>query len=440
MSRLDGVIRSPLSRVLLVAALALLLQVPSCMIGQLTHERQRSRDDARAEVSRTWGVGQQVAGPFLAVPFRVQAVDKKGEKSVVESGTVVLLPERLELQAQAQVETLQRGLFRVPVYRVGLRASGRFPAPVAELGTLPREALLWQDAQLVLRVSDVRGIERVGGLHVGGVAREFRGGTGMLAGSGLHAPVGDLAAAVPVEFSIDLSLRGSSGLFFTPTAKELHVSLASDWPHPKFMGAWLPDRREVSAQGFTASWKLTSLAGGFPTAARREPTDDALDAAAFGVELLDPVDPYRMSERSLKYDLLFIGLTFVVLWMFELRARRGVHPLQYLLVGGALCLFYLLELALAEHLGFGPAYAIAASAVTAQVSLYARAVLRGWGPALLLMGAVAGLYALLYVLLGSEDYALLFGSATLFAVLSGVMFLTRDLRPGDASGEAAPGQ
>jgi inner membrane protein len=417
-SRLAEFGRAPLARVLLIAGLALLLQVPSCAIGQLTHERQRSRDDAVAEVSRTWGMGQQLAGPFLVVPYRVEAVDPKGGKSVAESGTVVLLPERLELRAQARVETLRRGLFRVPVYRVDVRASGRFPAAAAELGTLPREALRLRDAQLVLRLSDARAIDRAGDLRVGGAAREFRGGTGMLGGSGLHAPIADLSAAIPADFSIDLSLRGSSSLSFTPTAKALDVALASDWPHPKFTGARLPDRREVSAQGFTANWALTSLAGGFPTAARREPTDDALGAAAFGVQLLDPVDAYRMSERSLKYDLLFTGLTFVVLWLFELRARRAVHPVQYVMLGAALCLFYLLELSLAEHLGFGPAYALAACAVTGQVSLY----------------------ALLYLLLGAEDYALLSGSATLFVVLSAAMFLTRDLRPGGASGETAPGQ
>lgn len=435
MSRLEELARAPLPRVLLVAALALLLQVPGCMIGELARERQRSRDEATAEVSRTWGVGQRLAGPLLAVPYRVEGTDKKGVRYTIESGTAVMLPEQLEVQARAAAEVLHRGLFDIPVYRARLRLAGRFAPPAAELGALvPRESLRWREAQLVLRVSDVHGIERAGALRAGAAPREFRGGPGLLSGSGLHAPLADLAAAAPVDFSMELDLRGSGGLFFAPTAKQTAVALASDWPHPKFTGAWLPDRREVSAQGFSASWQLTSLAGGFPTAARHAPDDEALASAAFGAELLNPVDPYRMSERSLKYSLLFIGLTFTVLWMFELRAGRGVHPLQYLMVGAALCLFYLLELSLAEHLGFGAAYALAAGAVTAQVSLYARAVLRGWAPAVLLMALVAALYALLYLLLGAEDYALLAGSAMLFAVLSGVMFLTRRL--GVASGEA----
>jgi inner membrane protein len=357
---------------------------------------------------------------------------------VIDSGVTVLLPERLDVHAQANVETLRRGLFEVPVYRSELRLTGHFAAPLAELGALvPREALLWKEAQLVLRIADVHGVERVRTLAVGGVAREFRGGTGLLSGSGLNAGLADLAAARPVDFKIDLDLRGSSGLFFTPTAKETAVALRSGWPHPKFTGAWLPDFREVTAQGFSASWKVTSLAGGFPPAAKREPEEKALASAIFGVELLNPVDPYRMSERSLKYNLLFIGLTFVVLWLFEQRAGRSVRAVQYLLVGASLCVFYLLELSLAEHLGFATAYAIAAGAVTAQVSLYARAVLSGWRPALLLMATVASLYLLLYTLLGAEDYALLVGSAVLFVALSVVMFVTR--RAG-ASAEPAAGQ
>lgn len=441
MSRLAELSRAPLARLLLVAGLVLLLQLPSCMIGQLASERQRSRDGATAEIAQTWGASQHLAGPVLAIPYRIYALNEKGKRYERETGTVVVLPERLEVSGDAAVETLRRGLFEVPVYRARLRLGGRFAAPQADIGALvPREALLWEQAQLVVKLTDVHAIDRVAPLQWGGATREFQGGGGLLGGAGLHAPLPGLAPGLPLDFAVDLTVRGSESLHFAPSARAMDVALRSAWPHPKFYGAWLPDQRDVRGDGFNARWRVTSIAGGLPAAWKASSgAGEALDQAHFGVQLLYPVDPYRMSERSLKYDLLFIGLTFVVLWMFELRAGRAVHPLQYLMVGAALCLFYLLELSLAEHLGFGPAYALAAAAVTAQVSLYARAVLRTWGPALLLMAAVAGLYGLLYLLLGAEDYALLFGSAALFAVLSGAMLLTRRLRAGDASGEAAPG-
>ena len=438
MNRLGGLARAPLARVLMLAALALLLQVPSCMVGQLGWERQRSRDGAVAEIGATWGGRQHLAGPVLAVPYRIMGVNDKGKPVEKEAGTIAVLPERVEVAATAAVETLRRGLFEVPVYRARLKLHGRFAAPQAGIGTLvPREALRWDQAQLVLRLADVHAIDRVAPLQWGGAAPAFQGGGGALGGSGLHAPLENLAPGVPFDFAVELAVRGSEALQFGPSARDMAVDLESTWPHPKFEGAWLPDRREVRGDGFTARWAVTGVAGGLP-AAWKTSTDAgaALDHAGFGVQLLYPVDPYRMSERSLKYDLLFIGLTFLVLWLFEQRAGRGVHPLQYLMVGAALCLFYLLELSLAEHFGFAAAYAIAAGAVTAQVSLYARAVLRGRGPALLLMGAVAGLYALLYLLLGAEDYALLAGSGVLFAALSLAMFMTRRIRADAASVEA----
>lgn len=440
MSRLAGYARAPLARLLLVAGLALLLQVPGCMIGHLAWERQRSRDQAVAEIAQTWGASQHLGGPILAVPFRRYGSNDKGRRVEVESGTVAVLPESLEVSADARVETLRRGLFEVPVYRARLVLTGRFGVPRDAVGaTVPHDALLWERAQLVVRLTDVHAIDRVAPLRWAGRDVEFQGGGGALGASGLHAPLTALSGESPFEFRVELALRGSDSLHFVPSARTTTVALGSAWPHPKFYGAWLPDHREVGAGGFSARWHVTSIAGGLPAAWKAGGGGEAtLSAASFGVQLLQPVDAYRMGERSQKYDLLFIGLTFLAVWLFEQAAGRAVHPVQYLTLGAALCLFYLLELSLAEHLGFGTAYALAASAVTAQVSLYARAVLRGAWPALGLMAIVAALYALLYVLLGEEDYALLVGSAVLFAALSVVMLLTR--RIGAASGEAAPGQ
>lgn len=441
MNRLAEVARAPLARPLLIAGLALSLQVPGCMIGQLTWERQRSRDQATAEIAQTWGASQHLGGPILAVPFRRYGLNDKGKRVEVESGTVAVLPEHLEVNADARVETLRRGLFEVPVYRARFALSGRFGAARAAIGTaVPLEAMLWDRAQLVVRLSDVHAIDRVGPLHWAGRAQEFQGGGGTLGASGLHAPLAGFAGDAPFDFRIELAVRGSDSLHFLPSARATTVTLGSAWPHPKFYGAWLPDRREVSAAGFNARWHVTGVAGGLPAAWKDGGGgEEKLHAASFGVQLLQPVDPYRMGERSRKYDLLFIGLTFLAVWLFEQRTGRAVHPLQYLMLGAALCLFYLLELSLAEHLGFGPAYALAAAAVTVQVSLYARAALRGAWPALVLMAVVAGLYALLYLLLGEEDYALLAGSAVLFAALSAAMVLTRRIGRGH-SGEAASRQ
>lgn len=433
-----GFRNTPLGRVLLLGALVLLLQVPTCMIGQLAFERRETRAAAAHEVTQTWGAPQQLGGPFLAVPFRIKGKDKDGKPIDVESGTVLVIPERLDVQAQAQVETRRRGLYEVPLYRTTLKLTGRFNAPLAGIGSLvPRDALLWPQAQLVVRLSDVHALEQVSPLRWGDAQHDFQGGGAPL-GNGLHARLPDESGSAPVSFAIDLAVRGSDRFFFTPGARNTRATLASNWPHPKFTGAWLPDEREIGDAGFRATWSVTSLAGGLPSAWKAGHVGDgALDAMGFGTELLFPVDPYRMSERTLKYDLLFLGLTFVAVWLFEMVTGRRVHPMQYLLVGAALCVFYLLELSLAEHFGFVTAYTVAAAAVTAQVALYARSVFRrGWA-ALGLAAVIAGLYALLYLLLGAEDYALLIGSATVFVVLSAVMFLTRRIEWGRPAGVTA---
>lgn len=437
MSRLAELGRSNFTRVMLLGAVVLALQVPSCIIGQLTRERQQSRDEATAEIAQTWGGRQDVMGPFLAVPYRVTVKDAKGE-SRVEWHWLTLLPERLELRATPEVEARRRGLFEVPVYRTHLVLSGAFAEPRIAAGAFVESAALnWGGAHLVVRLSDVHALDRVAPLRWGRGRVEFEPGAGALASSGIHAPLRDIDPASATEFTIELDARGSQGLYFAPLGRQTHAQMSSAWPHPGFQGTWLPAQREVGPQGFSASWDVTNLARGLPTAWSEgsAPTAEALGATLFGVDLLYPVDPYRMSERSLKYSLLFIGLSFLVLWLFELLARRPVHLVQYLLFGAALCLFYLLELSLAEHVGFATAYALAAGAVTLQVSLYARAALGGWGGAWLVFAVTSALYALLYLLLREEDYALLVGSGALFCVLSLVMFLTRNVR-WDASAEA----
>jgi len=437
MSALLEMMRSRFVRVLLVGFLVLLLQVPGCMIGQLAAGRQQSRDAAVAELARTWGGRQDVLGPFLVVPYLVKGKDDKGQPKTW-GDWVVVLPEALDVESQPEVEARRRGLFEVPVFRATVRMRGRFRAPYDDvLPHLPEGATVnWAGAHLAVRLSDVHALDRVAPLQWQGKARDFEPGGGAACASGVHAPLGALDPHASAPFAIELELRGSQGLRFAPAGRETTVALRSSWPHPAFQGAWLPRDREVGEGGFTARWQVSSIARGLPAAWSLGGLDDAqLTGTLFGVDLLYPVDPYRMSERSLKYSTLFVGLSFLVLWLFELLTRRPVHLVQYLMFGAALCLFYLLELSLAEHFGFAVAYAVAASAVTLQVSLYARAALGSWRGAWLIFAVVTALYALLYLLLREEDYALLVGSGALFAVLSLVMFLTRRVR-WDGSAEA----
>ncbi|HXT20739.1 MAG TPA: cell envelope integrity protein CreD, partial [Thermoanaerobaculia bacterium] len=236
-----------------------------------------------------------------------------------------------------------------------------------------------------------------------------------------------------IPFSLTLAVRGSEALHLLPLGDETTAELSSSWPHPSFAGAPLPRTRTAdSTHGFTASWSVPYFGRMYPQRWRGDQIDAAmlgaqLEDSKFGVTLLRPADPYQQTERAVKYAVLFILLTFTTVFVLELLSPVRLHPMQYLLVGAALCLFYLLLLALAEHLGMGRAYAVATAATVSLVTLYTRAVLAGWARAVAVGAVLAGLYGWLYTVLRAEDYALLLGALGLFATLAVVMFLTRRL-------------
>jgi inner membrane protein len=251
--------------------------------------------------------------------------------------------------------------------------------------------------------------------------------------SGLHA-AGPGLAALPeravIPFSVELEMNGSRDLKLLPMGSETVVQLNSSWPHPSFIGAPLPASRQTSAEGFTGRWSVPYFGRGYPPQWTSVGMDRAqlkalADASAFGVSLIQPVDIYQQAERAVKYGPLFITMTFVVFFLWEMLRSRLLHPIQYAFVGFAMCVFYLLLVSLSEHFGFDLAYTSAAAATTLLVAVYSMNVLGGAVEGTFMGGGLAGLYGFLYLLLRLEDYALLAGSIGLFAMLALVMFATR---------------
>jgi inner membrane protein len=229
-----------------------------------------------------------------------------------------------------------------------------------------------------------------------------------------------------VAFSFPLSLNGSLGVDVAPFGRTTDVEMQGDDGHPSFQGNWLPAERTVASDSFRARWAISFLGRSYPQAWTSETQmREPIDASRFGVQLVNPVDHYRMAARSVKYASLFILLTFATVWLIEVLSGVRVHAIQYLLLGGALCIFFLLELSLSEHLGFPTAYATASAAVVAMVAAYSAVVLGRLRRALVVAAGVVLLYAYLYLLLMNEDYALLIGSVGLFAILGAIMFVTR---------------
>lgn len=432
--RLTSSIRnSPIVRLFSVLLLVLILQIPIAMIGRLVSERQGRRQDAITEVSSKWGQAQVMTGPALVVPYahRWTETPQNGPPIVrSETRNAIFLPDRLNARGTIKTETRSRGIFSVPVYRLDLVLDGDFAPPdFAGLGIEPA-AVHWERAHLAIGISDARAIQEETSVNWDGQAVPFLPGTGGFSdgGTGIHAGVGVADSTDRHQFSFPLVLNGSLGVEFTPFGRNTVVELQSDYRHPSFQGQWLPVDRSVSGTGFTARWSIPFLGRNYPQAWKADAgMAQAIDRSRFGVTLVNPVDHYRMAERSVKYAGLFILLTFATIWLIEVLGGVRVHPIQYLMLGGALCLFYLLELSLSEHLGFPLAYVLASVSIIGMVAAYCRVILRGAGRAVLIGVGVALLYAYLYVLLINEDYALLIGSIGLFLILAAIMFVTRRL-------------
>ncbi len=432
MERLVSSIRSSqILRLFLLGFLVLLLLIPVAMIGRLVSERRERQEEAVADVSAKWGRAQAITGPALVVPYTHRWTETPaGGPPVVRTETrnAIFLPEALAVRGVLDAEVRSRGIFDVPVYRLDLVLEGEFERPsFAGLGVEP-EAVHWERAHLAVGISDARAIREETSVAWNGDPVPFLPGIGAFAegGAGIHADVGVAGEAGRLAFSFPLALNGSSSVTFVPFAQKTVVEIRADYGHPSFQGNWLPSERSVSGEGFEAAWSIPSLGRGYPQAWRgEEGMREAIDGSRFGVELKSPIDPYRMAERSVKYAGVFLLLTFAAVWVVEVLAGLRAHPIQYLLLGAALCLFYLLELSLSEHLGFPGAYAIASVAVVAMVAGYAVVMLRRAGRALVVAGGVAVLYGYLYVLLRNEDHALLIGSIGLFVILAAVMYATR---------------
>jgi len=370
---------------------------------------------------------------MITVPYLryVTVVQKDGtEKIKTETKYARFLPETLQSSGKVDCEVLYRGIFKVPVYEMNLLVKGQYHRPDFESWGIDDHDILWNRALFTIRISDTRAITEQARLEWNGESMDFLPGTGGHGGphSGIHVPLKNRLSNEVINFTYSIKLNGSDGVYFVPFGRSTNVDIESNWPDPSFQGGWLPSDRSVTSEGFNANWNIPFLGRNYPQSwLSNSIVEKAISEAVFGVNFITPVDHYRMTTRSLKYEFLFLLLTFGVLWLFEVLAGIRIHSLQYLLVGAGMCLFYLLEISLAEHIGFIAGYMLASAAIIGLISAYSLAILKGYKRGLVITFMTTMLYGYLYILLMNEDYALLFGSIGLFCILATVMFLTRKI-------------
>jgi inner membrane protein len=426
--------RYPLfSKTLMIGFLALLLLIPLGMIESKISERKALQESVQQDIAQSSARPQTLSGPYLVVRYQLREKkvekDEHGQEKTLyvasQPKETIIEPHALKVSGNAEVESRQRGIYKAQLYSLHANISGSFTVPSVYGLAQTAQDVIPLNAYFVMRISDSRGIRNAPALMLNGVTHEFgSGGVPPLAGNGMHVflPALDPAQAHDFNFSFPLELQGTSTLAIQPSGKTTEVALKSSWPHPSFGGSFLPRTRSVSDQGFSAQWLVSSLA---KNSVGQVDNAQASEAEALSIAFIDPVNIYLMSERAVKYGLMFVVLVFTAFFLFEVLRGLRVHPMQYLLVGLSMAMFFLLIISLSEHIPFPVAYAISGSACVLLIGFYLAGVLGSRRPALMFSGGIALLFGVLYGVLQSEDNALLMGALILFAALAVVMMLTR---------------
>lgn len=445
----------------IIFVLIIALLIPRSFLSDLISERLGWRQQAYTSIGQSWPGDQTLAGPVLVVPYKqtytvkekvfdadkaakaiiknekistAENLQKEIIKEVTTEDKLYVIPKQLTVNSKLESSMRYRGIYGVPIYTSNLEINGEFNIlPLIDLLERNKEnKIVWGKPYLSVLVRDQRGIAVPPSLKWGNINIPFQPSSqlpGTEAGMFAKLPEINLEQNKLLPFAFNMELKGMRSINFAPLSDDTSIQLSANWPSPSFTGELLPDTRDISEQGFTAKWRASSFSyniAGVLDSCRKGECDRLMDKTV-GFELIQPVDVYQQSERSIKYAFLFITLTFVVLILLELLKKLRIHPIQYTLVGMALLVFYLLLISLSEHISFLFAYGIGAVASTVLLTVYFGGILRSSKLGLMLGAGLATLYTLLYVILQAEETALLMGSMLIFAVLSMLMLLTRHL-------------
>lgn len=440
--------RSAGLRFIAVGALALLMFIPLNLVSSIIQDRASYSESTEREISREWGGAQLISGPLLVVPVtedvtyqrKREAVDPVTGRTIRDENNFIvyehydetitedrsplfLYPDRFDADVGTESQVRRRGIFTVPVFTANLSLAFDFDASAAEEMLTGDETALWDQAELRVYLASNRAFRGEAILEADG--RPFpleplpQG-----SGTGIAAKTGDPRGLT--DFTLRLGMNGAQSFGIAAVGRTTKVTMTSDWPDPSFTGSFLPNASEIEANGFTATWVVPHLARSLPQTSRENPNDVARQAATMEVRFITPNDFYQKSWRSARYGILFIGLTFLTILLLDRASVRPAHPVQYLMVGLAQSVFVLLMVAYAEQIGFGRAYAVASGATIGLLTLFGSAALKLGSRTWLLCGVLVTVYAVLYLILRSADYALLAGSTLAFVALALTMWLTRD--------------
>lgn len=415
-----------LIKAIVTGILILVMLIPTLFVSGLVTERQQRQEEVVAEVSSKWSARQTISGPYIYLPYT--STEKTAEGKLIKHNEHLwLLPENLHVKSSITPEERPRSIYKVLLYKSNSTASGNFNIQLPE--ALDSAQIQFNAARICVGISDFKGIEQKLNITANGSAVNLTAGlpaNGIdTTTTGLSAPIQLTAADMGknIAFNMDIALKGSEQLHFLPLAGNSDFIVQSSWANPSFDGSVLPGERTITENGFTAKWTFNNA--NLPFGTSISALNIGKEDLAFGVTMVQPADQYAKTTRSVKYAILFIGLTFCLFFIIEMMQKKPFHPVQYVLVGLALTIFYTLLLSISEFLLFDTAYLIAAMATILLITLYAKGHFASWKVAGIFAGILTALYGFIFILIRLEDTALLVGSIGLFAVLALVMYASR---------------
>lgn len=421
-------LKSPLFwKITTLIGCVVLLSLPLMMVRELINERADYRSEVVDAIEQSTSGSQKLAGPLIAIPITetLSRMENQKEVNYQRSWVYYWLPESLAVTGKQTVESRRVGIYSGQVWHNALQIKASFDP--LRLAALRKTNIVLGQPRLVVSVGDARGIGAIYAPEVNGNVLSVEPGLGISGdGAGIHMPMPALAEDnKPLEIAFSLDLNGTGEFSLVPIGRNSELQLTSNWPHPGFLGSFLPTQREVSAAGYRAHWQSSWFANDMGSYFKDDMEIPWSRLPAFSADVMSLADQYQLTDRATKYAILLIGLTFMAFFVFESLTRRPLHPMQYLLVGLSLVLFYLVLLALSEHVGFTAAWLAASLSGAVMNGVYLQAVLRGWRNSLLFVAALLLLDGVMWFLLHSEDSALLLGTGVLVLALSVLMFLTR---------------
>ena len=406
-------------KITVIGFLILILLIPANMVKNLVLERQLRMREVQNEISQKWGGNQTIAGPVITVPCVYQP-DKKEDKPVTYY--ITILPDKLDITGKLIPEKRHRGIFDVIVYKSDIEIKSKFN--ISDFDELYKGySIKWHRAILVTGVTDTRGIQQNIMYNINGKQTETQPGTSFCSqfNSGVNARV-DLSQKKEFDVTCKLNVNGSGLFSVLPLGHETTFYIESDWAHPQFDGSFLPDSEFVSDTGFTARWKVLQHNRNYP---QHWLSTRNISNSEMGVELIEEVDIYQKSTRAVKYAVLFILLTFLVFFFTEVIIRKRAHPVQYLMTGAALVVFFSLLIALSEHIHFNLAYMVAASTIILMITFFTQGIFKERKVTITVFGVLAILFIFLFTILQVADYSLIMGNIGLVIILAVIMFISR---------------